>query len=515
MVFADAGEPYADASLQILLALLFHQSNADTPNVFLEFAAALSRPEDYEVLFQSLMRLLRNPAYASNSWMPASTKEIECHQELLLLFWKLLEVNDGFRGYVCQQAPVLLAQLCDTLLYFVREYYSIPGQSGLVYLCVFLLLLLSSERDFALALNEPFAGKMPTGWPVLTAAKGAAKRAAAALAATQTAVDASARAAERRRKAIAGVNTDNTGGVSDEVRTVQGDGFATYADYLIIVFHRLFSELKSHELSPLLEPMCTVLANVSPYIKHLTTVASVALVKLLERFSKPTFLFAAEFNHRILGYFLEAFNNMLQYQANSHHRLVYAAVFKKELIEALGSLTFDKGMEALGDTPTGDWKPSEDWFKDWHEKLPMTPMERMIEAIVPRMTAAQEKNAAAGLSPLSEQQMMAVVQRDSLVGILPVPHPILLRRYEPNDHTAAWFSSFFWGLVFRRALQPPMFLSSSAQIKLFTVVKAPGMPEATPEAKAEAKAALESKTEEAAAGSKTEEAAAGSTEEKK
>jgi hypothetical protein len=39
----------------------------------------------------------------------------------------------------------------------------------------------------------------------------------------------------------------------------------------------------------------------------------------------------------------------------------------------------------------------------------------------------------------------------TLVGVLPVPHPIITRRYQPNQYTSLWFTTFLWGVVFLRS----------------------------------------------------------------
>lgn len=51
--------------------------------------------------------------------------------------------------------------------------------------------------------------------------------------------------------------------------------------------------------------------------------------------------------------------------------------------------------------------------------------------------------------------------------LLPVPHPIVIRKYQPNQHTAIWFTAFMWGVVFIRNQDLPMF--DGKKIRLFTV----------------------------------------------
>ncbi len=48
--------------------------------------------------------------------------------------------------------------------------------------------------------------------------------------------------------------------------------------------------------------------------------------------------------------------------------------------------------------------------------------------------------------------ILRFLEHGTLVGLLPVPHPILIRRYQPNPGTAMWFryltlSQRFWSLI--------------------------------------------------------------------
>ena len=36
------------------------------------------------------------------------------------------------------------------------------------------------------------------------------------------------------------------------------------------------------------------------------------------------------------------------------------------------------------------------------------------------------------------------------MGLLPVPHPILIRKYQANSGTAMWFRTYMWGVIYLR-----------------------------------------------------------------
>lgn len=44
-----------------------------------------------------------------------------------------------------------------------------------------------------------------------------------------------------------------------------------------------------------------------------------------------------------------------------------------------------------------------------------------------------------------EEEIIQFLQDHTLVGLLPVPHPILCRKYQPSNHIGLWFTTFLWG----------------------------------------------------------------------
>lgn len=144
---------------------------------------------------------------------------------------------------------------------------------------VFILLLLSGERNFGVRLNKPYTATVPMDIPVFT---------------------------------------------------------GSHADLLITVFHKIIAT--GHQrLQPLFDCLLTILVNgmldflpfqyikcvnsvsfsfflVSPYLKTLSMVAAIKLLHLLEAFSTSWFLFSAPSNHHLVFFLLEIFNNIIQYQ---------------------------------------------------------------------------------------------------------------------------------------------------------------------------------------------------------
>lgn len=140
---------------------------------------------------------------------------------------------------------------------------------------VFILLLLSGERNFGVRLNKPYTATVPMDIPVFTG--------------IIILLRITRKVYKKNYEMLAG----------------------THADLLVTVFHKIITT--GHQrLQPLFDCLLTILVNVSPYLKTLSMVASTKLLHLLEAFSTPWFLFSAPTNHHLVFFLLEIFNNIIQ-----------------------------------------------------------------------------------------------------------------------------------------------------------------------------------------------------------
>lgn len=68
---------------------------------------------------------------------------------------------------------------------------------------------------------------------------------------------------------------------------------------------------------------------------------------------------------------------------------------------------------------------------------------------------------------VDDSKIMELISSTTLVGVLPVPHSIVVRRYIPNAYTNMWFTTYVWGVIFLRHQSYP--LMDGAHIRMFTV----------------------------------------------
>ncbi|KAK4873721.1 hypothetical protein RN001_013081 [Aquatica leii] len=551
LLFSDSLEPLVEAALQILIVTLDHDTSSSTStsdseetstpdNLFINYLSRIHRDEDFHFILRGVTRLLNNPLV--QTYLPNSTKKVYFHQELLIFFWKMCDYNKKFLYFVLKSSDVL--EVLVPVLYHLNDSRADQSRVGLMHIGVFILLLLSGERNFGVRLNKPYTATIPMDIPVFT---------------------------------------------------------GTHADLLIIVFHKIITT--GHQrLQPLFDCLLTILVNVSPYLKTLSMVASTKLLHLLEAFSTPWFLFSSPSHHHLVFFLLEIFNNIIQYQFDGNSNLVYTIIRKRQVFHSLANLPCDYGSIAkslnkkvknhipnsvshenmkelamdgshpalpaepgtlkasLPDTPAitqmtekesahpayqqletvtngistvnlnaqssdsdkgevddcstetnsqsivtessiqpdkskimtnestptptkhsvntrnslrvsaasdkvvGQWVPTGEWVQSWKSKLPLQTIMRLLQVLVPQV---EKICIDKGLT--DESEILKFLQHGTLVGLLPVPHPILIRKYQANTGTTVWFRTYMWGVIYLRNVEPPIWYDTD--VKLFEIQK--------------------------------------------
>ena len=488
LIFEDKREPLVETACQVLIVTLeskchgsFSSSSSDEDlhksledivstatkkNLFIDYLARIHRDEDFSFILTGICRLLNN--LLQQTYLPASTKKINFHQELLVLFWKLCDINKKFLFFVLKSSAVL--EIAVPILYLLNEARADQSKIGLIHIGVFILLVLSGERNFGVRLNKPFTAAAPTDVPAFT---------------------------------------------------------GTHSDFLILVFHRIITA--GHQrLQPLYDCLLTIIVNISPYMKSTSMTTASKLLHLLEAFSTPWFLFSAPQNHHLVFFLLEIFNNVIQYQFDGNSNLIYTLIRKRQVFHRLANLPSESAAvtkiaskkkkrmsskiqhsnctdqegstiihTSLANTPQlvsqvhnemtashsqggqleksvsldscpseimneQDWQATTEWVLSWKSKLPLQTIMRMLQVLVP-----QVEKICIDKSLTDESEILKFLQHGTLVGLLPVPHPILIRKYQANSGTTTWFRTYMWGVIYLRNIDPPIWYDTD--VKLFDI----------------------------------------------
>ncbi|XP_033840896.1 protein HID1-like [Periophthalmus magnuspinnatus] len=516
-LFSDHREALVEQAIQVLIVTLEHEGRTALPaldttiansneqpepsgpeNLFVNYLSRIHREEDFSFILKGMSSLLNNPLV--QTYLPNSTKKIQFHQELLVLFWKLCDINRKFLFFVLKSSNVL--EILVPILFYLNESRTDHSKVGLLHIGVFILLLLSGERNFGVRLNKPYTLRVPMEIPIFT---------------------------------------------------------GTHADLLIVIFHKIMT-CGHQRLQPLFDCLLTIIVNISPYLKSLSMVAASKLLHLLEAFSTPWFLFSSPQNNNLVFFLLEICNNIIQYQFDGNNKLVYSIIRKRSVFHQLANLPCDaasiqnalqkkkkraelsrtvsmeaqssevnkqevpseqgaykatleampgidkiteksqvsadgtlvsvpqtrgRGGSAASDTESNSerdaeveseasrsrfssvsssagWTPTSDWALSWKSKLPLQTIMRLLQVLVPQV---EKICIDKGLT--DETEILHFLQHGTLVGLLPVPHPILIRKYQANSGTTAWFHTYMWGVIYIRNVDPPIWYDTD--IRLFEI----------------------------------------------
>jgi len=410
-------------------------------NIFRTTLARITSGRELTLIYDGITRLLWNVHESGNTLAPGTTKGIQCYQEILVLFWKMLDENPLFMNHILTKCDI--TKIVVPICYILYQSRKDATRIGLVLICTFLLLQLSGERSFAVGLNKPYTTRLPCDLPLFT------------------------------------------GG---------------HADLISITFHKLVVN-GSIKLVPLYSCFLTIICNISPYWRKMSLVGAVKLVNLFELLASPKFIFSNYKAYQHLAQLLEVFNNIIQYQYHDNQHLVYAIIRRKDTFGRLSTMSLsratslyekaygdridkakeetrkrivsvkqvdEKGHVIKQDDESDDeddilsrhFEPTDSWLSEFKDKMPFETLTRLLQHLVPVID-----DVIARVDGVVDERIILDVLKDvTMVGLLPVPHPIVIRKYQPNQYTALWFTAYLWGVIYVNHQSLPIFDGKAIQL---------------------------------------------------
>jgi len=123
------------------------------------------------------------------------------------------------------------------------------------------------------------------------------------------------------------------------------------------------------------------MANVSPYLKKLSTTASSKLISLFNSMSSPSFLLAKESNPALLHILLESINNIIEHQYSHNPILLYAIIRNHKKFQSLQHFDLHKSLADLEERKKSK-EEGKSQSSDPTIKPPDTPVE-MVSPVTP------------------------------------------------------------------------------------------------------------------------------------
>ncbi|CAK9300523.1 unnamed protein product [Gordionus sp. m RMFG-2023] len=376
-----------------------------------------------------------------------AVKICQLNQEVMVLFWLFCDLNKKFVSHLMKTNKVL--DIILPILYHLNESKMDESKMGIIHVGIFVLLVLSGERNLGVRLNKPYSGNL----------------------------------------------------FKNEIPIITATNKLNHADILLLIFHEII--VRGHyKLSNLYESLLIIIVNISPYLKGLSMITAKKLLHLLEGFADPHFIYAKPYNYRLVFFLLETLNNLIQYQFDGNSTLVYQIIKKRKVFYNLLNLPtdqtllnhlHDKVKEEVQD-PNGiksskicsdnfmnndsfydandafngnnkiKWKPNSAWASTIKQKMPLQTILRLLQVLIPQIERICIENKSN-----DESEILKFLHHGTLVGLLPVPHPILIRKYQTNRSTSLWFLTYIWGFIYLKNMDPPIWFETD--IKLFEIKK--------------------------------------------
>jgi hypothetical protein len=249
-------------------------------NVYRSYASQLDDAEQFEWIYKNIVRLLQL-SMKSRSFLGSSLKVSYTH-ELMVLLWQMMQLNSAFTTYIAEECEIL--QLLDVLTVFVTEAKEDESKLNMCQLCLFMLLSLSSIREFNVQLAQPYRGHLNVIYLSLE----------------------------------------------------------TYFDLQVVFLHGLATSKGS--LATQTGCLLAILHNMAMYAKTIDSVASSKLVHLLECVSSPSLLFSEGVYGSYLQICVDIINTRLQYHwdvtlTQGSIQLIYALLRQRGLYDRLLALS--------------------------------------------------------------------------------------------------------------------------------------------------------------------------------
>lgn len=518
LILLDYGHPFAyDASaMQSGLPYVHpHDTHAQGFNIFRRFLGSIESPDQLNFLYRGFVRLLNNAHEVESAYLPYSVTRVEIEQELLLLFWKCLEETPKFMPYILKHCDI--TEILIPICYFMLEGRKDPSKVGLMYLCTFTLLKLSGERSFGVALNKAYQMRLPVELPLFTGnhadlliivlhkmiVSGSEKlsplyscfltivcnvspygKSLCALSALKLTNLLKLFVSPKFLFAAEG-NYIYVALLLETFNNIvqyqyEGNGNLIYA---IVRRKEVFDFLANLNINAALSVMDhqqqhqTRKADGTKDDKHKKLTRRASADENDEVFAEgvPTDLISTKNMERHVDHSgeiqdvhtVEATSKVASTTAVSdstvtpvdrnidqpHSPINESASAKAPAAEA---------AEPATPAASSRFVPTEEWISKVRSELPLNTILRLLKHLVPQIDDMVAKTHS-----VDEKQVVDFIRSTTMVGLLPVPHPIVIRKYQPNKFTCLWFTAFQWGVIFMHNQNIPLF--DGKHVKLFLV----------------------------------------------
>ncbi len=519
IILLDYGHPIKyESNAQSLGNLPFvlpNDTQAQGFNVFRRFLGMVDDHDQLNFIFQGFVRLLNNVPQSESTYLPYSVARISIEQELLILLWKCLEEMPKFMAYILKHCDIteLLVPIC----YFMLEGRKDPSKVGLMYLCTFTLLKLSGERNFGVSLNKAYQLKLPVDVPLFSGnhadlliivlhkmiVSGLEKL--SPLYSCFLTIICNISPYSKSLCTVSAVKLVNLFQLFVSSRFLYAaEGNHVYVSLLLETFNNIVQyqyEGNGNLMYAIIrrKELFEGLANLTlpTAIKNAKDAVEQKKIQQENKLHKGKASNPKKADNRNSSDVAGSSTSNPKTE-DDHHDQVFAEAKPTDLISTqnLERKVVDTGEVVDIKSPVADSRapsapsrkgnepthsnysaqqtasqqaalthhrfvPTEEWLQSVKAELPLNTIMRLLKHLAPQIEEFSTQQS------VDERQVVDFLKTTTMVGLLPVPHPIVIRKYQPNKYTCLWFTAFQWGVVFMHNQSLPLF--DGKFVKLFIV----------------------------------------------
>jgi hypothetical protein len=522
---SSSAGPVGDASLP---SVEKGDTRAQGFNVFRSVLGSIEDPDQLHFMFRGFVRLLTNIPQSDASYIPFSTSRVTVEQELLVLLWKCLEEVPKFMPYILRHCDV--TELLQPICYYMLQGRKDPSKVGLMYLCTFTLLKLSGERNFGVALNKPHHLTIPVDVPLFSGShadllficlhkmivNGTEKLGALYNCFLTIICNVSPYC-----KSLNGTSSSKLVNLFS-LFTSPAFLYGQPTNYIyVVMLLETFNNIVQYQY----EGNANLIYAILRRKDIVDGLVNLTLDKALKAMGEEGIMGApagaagaagAANGKSATGKPISATRKSgssedlkaVSSPKQATDLVEMAAVERKGDVDVAtadatvlnspqrkpsgekegppaglsdeapsssssSSSSSTAATDENEELTQGPFVPTEAWIEELRRELPLSTILRLLKHLAPQVEELAQSGTAKGTSgiftsgTMDESQVLQFIRDTTMVGLLPVPHPIVIRKYQPNRYTALWFSAFMWGVIFMHNQRVPLF--DSHAVRLFQV----------------------------------------------
>ncbi|ETB59765.1 hypothetical protein, variant 1 [Plasmodium yoelii 17X] len=233
--------------------------------------------------------------------------------------------------------------------------------------------------------------------------------------------------------------------------------FETYVDFLIYALCSLINDnIYFLKFERIIDMSIIILTNISVYIKSMSIYSCECIINILKKILKKEWILSSQHHHYALFLLLDFINNILSHNLSDNYNLVYTIIKNRDVFISINNLDVSL-KDCFISTPNLDkdyWVPTESWLSNWKNKLPL----HFVNAIIYDLASMIEEECDKK-EILDHNEVVNLIKTECSI-IKNEKIPFIIRKYEKNIFLSKWVTNYIYFLLFFHFYKQNIFINN-------------------------------------------------------